>query len=214
MKIGIIGSGNAGQTLGSTLIKRGHSVKLGTRSPLKLEEWLTQANHGNASVGSFADAAEFGEIVINATSGAGSLDALNQAGSHHLQGKILIDISLPLDFSGGSLSLFVANTDSLGEQIQRAFPDVKVVKTLNTVASALMVNPGSLADAQHDLFVSGNDADARIEVMGYLKDWFGWKSIIDLGDITSARSTEMLFALLVRVHTTLGHSNFNFKVIR
>ncbi len=214
MKIGIIGSGNAGQTLGNALIKRGHSVKLGTRSPQKLEEWLSQENHVSASVGSFADAAKFGEIVINATSGAGSLDALNQAGGHHLKGKILIDISLPLDFSGGTLSLFVANTDSLGEQIQRAFPDVKVVKTLNTVASALMVNPGGLANGQHDLFISGNDTEAKNEVMGYLNDWFGWESIIDLGDITSARSTEMLFALLVRVHSAVGHMNFNFKVVR
>jgi predicted dinucleotide-binding enzyme len=214
MKIGIIGSGNAGQTLGSALVGQGHEVKLGTRSPQKLDEWLQQVNDTRASVGSFQDAAAHGDIVINATAGTGALDALHAAGGNNLHGKILIDIALPLDFSDGALSLFVANTDSLGEQIQRAFPDVKVVKTLNTVASALMVNPRSLADSQHDLFISGNDADARNEVIGYLKEWFGWESIIDLGDITSARSTEMLFALLVRVHMTLGHSNFNFKVVR
>ncbi|MBP1992085.1 NADPH-dependent F420 reductase [Paenibacillus eucommiae] len=214
MKIGVIGSGNAGQTLGSALVKQGHEVKLGTRSIPKLDEWLQQINDDRASAGSFQDAAKHGDIIINATAGAGALEALHAAGSANLQGKILIDVSLPLDFSEGALRLFVVNTDSLGEQIQRAFPDVKVVKTLNTVASALMVNPRSLADGQHDLFISGNDAAARNEVIGYLKEWFGWESIIDLGDITSARSTEMLFALLVRVHMSLGHSNFNFKVVR
>jgi predicted dinucleotide-binding enzyme len=214
MKIGIIGSGNAGQTLGEALVKRGHEVKLGTRSPQKLDAWLNQVSDARASVGSFDEAAVHGDIVFNATSGAGSLEALKAAGSHNLQGKILIDISLPLDFSNGTLNLFVANTDSLGEQIQRAFPHVKVVKTLNTVSAALMVNPLSLAEGQHDLFISGNDVDARNEVIGYLKDWFGWESIIDLGDLSSARSTEMLFSLLVRVHMTVGHSHFNFKVVR
>ncbi|MFD0681524.1 MULTISPECIES: NADPH-dependent F420 reductase [unclassified Paenibacillus] len=214
MKIGIIGSGNAAQTLGSALVKQGHEVKLGTRSPQKLDEWLRQVKDCRATVGSFEEAAAHGHLVFNATSGAGSLEALNVAGSHNLSGKILIDISLPLDFSNGTLTLFVANTDSLGEQIQQAFPDVKVVKTLNTVAAALMVNPRSLAGGQHDLFISGNDADARNEVIGYLKEWFGWDSIIDLGDISSARGTEMILALLARVHMTVGHSHFNFKVVR
>ncbi|NOU97297.1 NADP oxidoreductase [Paenibacillus sp. LMG 31456] len=214
MKIGIIGSGNAGQTLGSALVKQGHEVKLGTRSPRKLDEWLRQVNDDRATVGSFEEAAAHGNVVFNAVSGAGALDALQAAGSHNLRGKILIDISLPLDFSNGTLTLFVANTDSLGEQIQRGFPDVKVVKTLNTVSSALMVNPRSLAEGQHDLFISGNDAYARNEVIGYLKDWFGWEHIIDLGDISSARGTEMLLALLSRIHMNVGHSRFNFKVVR
>jgi predicted dinucleotide-binding enzyme len=214
MKIGFIGSGNVGQTLGFSLVKLGHDVKLGTRSPEKLNAWLEQFGQDEqASVGSFQEAAAHGEMIFNATPGSASLEALHAAGHQALRGKILIDIALPLQFANGELSLSVANTDSLGEQIQRAFPDVKVVKTMNTVTSALMVNPRSLADGQHDLFISGNDADAKSEVSGYLKEWFGWESIVDLGDISSARGTEMLLALSSRVYTAMGHSNFNFKIV-
>lgn len=214
MKIGFIGSGNVGQTLGSSLIKLGHDVKLGARSPEKLNTWLEQFGQGErASVGSFQEAAEHGELIFNATPGTASLDALLVAGHNALQGKILIDVALPLNFSNGELSLSVANTDCLGEQIQRAFPEVKVVKTLNTVTSTLMVNPLSLADGQHDLFISGNDTDAKRKVMGFLKEWFGWRSIIDLGDISSARGTEMLLALSSRVHGAVGHPNFSFKIV-
>ncbi|WP_256757946.1 NADPH-dependent F420 reductase [Cohnella sp. WQ 127256] len=214
MKIGFIGSGNVGQTLGSSLIKLGHDVKLGARSPEKLNTWLEQFGQGErASVGSFQEAAEHGELIFNATPGTASLDALLVAGHNALRGKILIDVALPLNFLNGELSLSVANTDCLGEQIQRAFPEVKVVKTLNTVNSTLMVNPLSLADGQHDLFISGNDTDAKSKVMGYLKEWFGWRSIIDLGDISSARGTEMLLALSSRVYGAVGHPNFSFKIV-
>ncbi|MFD0694020.1 NADPH-dependent F420 reductase [Paenibacillus sp. GCM10027628] len=215
MKIGFIGSGNVGQTLGRTLVKRGHEVKLGARSPEKLKEWLDSFSQDEkASVGSYQEAAVFGDIVINATPGTASLEALHAAGYQSLKGKILIDIALPLDFSNDELSLSVANTNSLGEQIQRAFPDVKVVKTLNTVNSALMVNPLSLADGEHDMFISGNDTEVKNEVTRYLKEWFGWKNVIDLGDISSARGTEMLLALSSRVYGAVGHSNFNFKIVR
>ncbi|MFK7694903.1 NADPH-dependent F420 reductase [Paenibacillus sp. HJGM_3] len=214
MRIGIIGSGNAAQTLGSALVRRGHEVKLGTRSPGKLTHWLEQQNSDDASVGSFRDAAAFGQLVINATAGDGSLEALRAAGSEHLNGKIVLDISLPLDFSTGILTLSVANTDSLGEQIQREFPRAKVVKTLNTVTSAIMVNPLGLADGEHHLFLSGNDAAAKREVQGYLADWFGWKLILDIGDISSARGTEMLLALSSRIYGALGHMNFSFRVVQ
>lgn len=112
------------------------------------------------------------------------------------------------------MSLFVANTDSLGERIQRAFPEVKVVKTLNTVTSALRVNPRSLAEGRHDLFISGNDAAAKNEVIGNLKEWFGKEKHDHLGDITSERGTEMLIPLGARVMMALGHMHFNFKVVR
>ncbi|MCQ6560686.1 NADPH-dependent F420 reductase [Paenibacillus mendelii] len=215
MKIGFIGSGNVAQTLGRSLVKLGHEVKLGARSPEKLNEWLGQfGQNEHASVGSLQEAASYGEIVFNATPGTASLEALHAAGHEALQGKILIDAALPLDFSNGELSLAVANTDSLGEQIQRAFPAIKVVKTLNTVSSALMVDPHRLADGKHDLFISGNDADAKNKVTGYLKEWFGWESVLDLGDITSARGTEMLLALSSRVFVNVGHMNFNFKIVR
>lgn len=215
MKIGFIGSGNVGQTLGESLVKRGHEVKLGARDPEKLREWLQSLNQdGKASVGSFQEAAEHGEIIFNATTGTVSLEALQTVSHQALRGKILIDVALPLHFSNGELSLSIANTDSLGEQIQRAFPETKVVKTLNTVTSALMVNPNSLADGQHDLFISGNDEDAKNEVIALLKEWFGWKSVINLGDISSARGTEMLLALSSRIYGAVGHPNFNFKIVR
>lgn len=215
MKIGFIGSGNVGKTLGSSLAKLGHEVKLGARNPEKLSEWLESFNKDEkASVGSFQEAAEHGEVIFNATPGSVSLEALQAISQQALKGKILIDVALPLEFSNGELSLSVANIDSLGEQIQRAFPDAKVVKTLNTVTSALMVNPYSLADGEHDLFISGNDEDAKKEVIGLLKEWFGWKSIINLGDISSARGTEMLLALSSRVYGAVGNPNFNFKIVR
>jgi 8-hydroxy-5-deazaflavin:NADPH oxidoreductase len=215
MKIGFIGSGNVGQTMGRALIKRGHDVKLGARSPSKLKAWLESFEPDEkASVGSFQEAAMHGDIVINATPGTASLEALKAAGYQAFNGKILIDLALPLDFSNGELRMSVANTDSLGEQIQHAFPDAKVVKTLNTVTSALMVYPLSLADGQHDLFISGNDADAKREVIGHLKEWFGWQSVIDLGDISSARGTEILLLLSSRVYGAVGHPNFNFKIVR
>jgi predicted dinucleotide-binding enzyme len=215
MKIGFIGSGNVGQTLGRSLVKLGHEVKLGARNPEKLSEWLESINQDEkASVGTFQEAAEHGEIIFNATPGTVSLETLQAISPHALKGKILIDVALPLDFSNGELSLSIANTDSLGEQLQRAFPSTKVVKALNTVTSALMVNPNNLADGQHDLFISGNDEDAKKAIIRFLQESFGWKSVIDLGDISSARGTEMLLALSSRVYGAVGHPNFNFKIVR
>ncbi|MGM0883503.1 MAG: NADPH-dependent F420 reductase [Bacillota bacterium] len=214
MKIGFIGSGNAAQTLGRSLAKAGHDVKLGARTPDKLNTWLEQLQPDEkGSVGTIQEAAAHGDIIFNATPGNASLGALSDIGSQLLQGKVLIDIALPLDFSNGELTLAVANTDSLGEQIQRTFPDAKVVKTLNTVSSALMVNPRSVAGGQHDLFISGNDADAKRIVTTLLMESLGWESIIDLGDISSARGTEMLLALSSRIYMALGHMNFNFKIV-
>lgn len=214
MDIGILGSGIVGKTIGSALAQAGHRVKIGTRQPDKLADWLQSAGD-NASVGTAAEAARFGEVVINATSGSGSIAALESAGAEHLDGKIIIDISNPLDFSQGMPpSLFVCNTDSLGEQIQRAFPDAKVVKTLNTLTASLMVNPGKLAGGDHHIFVSGNDAEAKRSVQNYLRDWFGWQEVIDLGDITTARGTEMLLPVWLRLWGAIGSANFNFKIVK
>jgi predicted dinucleotide-binding enzyme len=224
MKIGILGSGVVGQTLGAKLIERGEDVVLGTRSPDKLEgkrgmgaaldDWL-RSTGGKARIASFADAAAHGEIVINATNGAGSLDALTLAGARNLDGKILIDVANPLDFSRGMPpSLTVCNTDSLGEQIQRAFPNAKVVKTLNTTNAQVMVNPAQVGGGDHDLFVCGNDAAAKARVTELLKQWFGWRTVIDLGDITTARGAEMLLPIWVRLMGALGTPFFNFKIVR
>jgi len=214
MKIGVFGSGIVGQTIGSKVAELGHEVLIGTRNPAKLQEWLTKAG-GNAQVGTLAETAAHGEILFNATNGSGSLEALALAGEANLDGKILIDISNPLDFSHGMPpTLFVSNVDSLGEQIQRAFPQVKVVKTLNTVTASLMVNPCQLVDGEHDLFISGNDAEAKSRVVNLLTAWFGWKHIIDLGDITTARGTEMYLPIWLRLWGALGTGLFNVKVVR
>ncbi|WP_438445140.1 NADPH-dependent F420 reductase [Gorillibacterium sp. sgz5001074] len=214
MKIGFIGSGNVGQSLGRVLVQQGYDVKLGARDLSKLRIWQESfgANE-RASVGTYREAAEHGEIIFNVTPGAVSLEALQSVGRVALAGKILIDVALPLVFANGELGLSVPHNDSLGEQIQRAFPDTKVVKTLNTVTSALMIHPYQLAEGQHDMFIGGNDVDAKKQVSEYLRKWFGWKNILDLGDISSARATEGLLLLTSRIYGALGHANFNLKII-
>jgi predicted dinucleotide-binding enzyme len=226
MQLGILGSGVVGRTIGTRLVELGHDVTIGTRdvaSTLERTEPdvygnppfnLWQQQHPQVRLGAFADAAAFGTIVINATNGAASLEALSLAGAANLDGKVLIDIANPLDFSQGMPpSLFVSNTDSLGEQIQRAFPNVKVVKTLNTMNTFLMVNPQQLAQDDHTVFVSGNDAEAKVQVTDILRE-FGWIDVIDLGDITTARGTEMFLPIWLRLWGALGTGLFNVKVVR
>lgn len=146
-------------------------------------------------------------MVINATSGTASLEALRLAGEQNLEGKILMDIANPLDFSRGMPPvLSVCNTDSPGEQIQRAFPKANVVKTLNTTNAMVMVDPSLVAGGEHDLFVSGNDAEAKGRVSELLRTWFGWRSVIDLGDITTARGAEMVLPIWLRLWGALGHA--------
>jgi predicted dinucleotide-binding enzyme len=215
MKIGILGTGIVGKTIGTKLVQLGHDVKMGSRTANneKASEWV-KASGANASQGTFAEAAAFGELLFNCTSGMVSLEALKIAGASNMNGKILIDISNPLDFSKGMPpTLSVCNSDSLGEQIQRAYPQVKVVKTLNTLNCNIMVNP-SLVPGSHDIFVSGNDAGAKAKVIDILKSWFGWKTVIDLGDITTARGTEMLLPIWIRLMGAFQTPNFNFKIVR
>jgi predicted dinucleotide-binding enzyme len=227
MKIGVFGTGVVGQTMSGKLVELGHDVMVGTRDVAQtiartdpdpygrppFNVWLKQ-NPG-AKIGTFTGAAKHAEILINATSGMGSLETLNQAGETNLNGKLLIDISNPLDFSKGMPPvLSVCNTDSLGEQIQRAFPNAKVVKTLNTVTASLMVNPRQLADGEHHIFVSGNDTEAKTQVMNLLTTWFGWKQIVDLGDITTARGTEMYLPIWLRLWGALGTGMFNIQVVK
>jgi predicted dinucleotide-binding enzyme len=215
MKLGVLGTGIVGTTIGTKLVQLGHDVMMGSRTKTneKAAAWV-KASGPKASQGTFADAARFGETLFNCTSGLASVDALKLAGAANLSGKILLDIANPLDFSKGMPpTLAVCNTDSLGEQIQRAFPDVKVVKTLNTMNCKLMVNPAQVP-GEHDVFVSGNDRAAKARATEILKNMFGWKSVIDLGDITTARGTEQLLALWVRLMGTFGTTNFNFKIVR
>ncbi len=215
MKIAILGTGMVGETIASKLVELGHEVRMGSRTANneKAVAWVKKAG-AKASQGTFADAAAFGEIVFNATSGAASLEVLQSAGQESLKGKVLVDISNPLDFSKGMPpTLFVASDDSLGEQIQRAFPDTKVVKALNTINCNVMVDPSRIPGV-HDTFVSGNDAEAKKQVTQILTGWFGWKSVIDLGNISTARGTECYLMLWLRLWGALGNPDFNVHIVR
>lgn len=216
MKIGVLGTGMVGKAIASKLVALGHDVKMGSRSATNenATAWAKDAGD-KASHGTFADAAAFGELVFNCTSGTGALDAVRAAGADNLANKILIDISNPLDFEKGMPpSLFSGNTDSLGENIQAELPKTQVVKALNTVNANIMVDPARVAGGDHDLFISGNDADAKGTVARFLKEEFGWKNVIDLGDITTARGTESYLPLWLRLWGALGTADFNVKVVR
>ncbi len=214
MNIGVLGTGVVGQTIGSKLVQLGHNVMMGSRDEAnpKAVIWTKQEGR-NASFGSYADAAAFSEIIFNCTLGSATMGALQMAGAANMKGKILIDTSNPLDYSNEIWTLTVCNTDSLGEQIQRAFPDTLVVKSLNTMNSDVMVDPNKLLE-RTSVFVSGNSADAKATVTKILHDWFGWRSIIDLGDITTSRGVEMYVVLWRNLrHATSSH-RFNIKVVR
>ena len=216
MKIGILGTGMVGNALGSKLIELGHSVKMGSRTAdnEKAKIWANSAG-ANASSGTFADAAAFGEIIFNCTAGVASVEALNMAGKENLRNKIIVDVSNPLDFSKGMPpSLTISNTDSLGETIQREYPEAKVVKAFNTMNCYLMVNP-ELVPGDHNVFICGNDAEAKEEVTNLIQS-FGWKkdNIIDLGDITMSRGTEQILPIWVRLMGKLQNPMFNFHIVQ
>lgn len=218
MNIGVLGTGMVGDAIGTKLIQLGHTVKMGSRtaSNEKAAAWV-QKNGALSSQGTFADAARFaGEYIFNCTSGIGSLDALRSAGAKNLSEKILVDISNPLDFTKGfPPSLTVTNTDSLAEQIQRAFPDVKVVKALNTLSNPLMVDPSRVNGGNHTLPICGNDEGAKGKVVSLLET-FGWKreNILDLGDLTAARGMEAWLLLWVRLYGTLQTPMFQMSIVK
>jgi 8-hydroxy-5-deazaflavin:NADPH oxidoreductase len=216
MKIGVLGTGVVGRTIGTRLVAIGHEVIMGSRSADNSDaaEWAAEAGAG-ASHGTFADAALASELLFNCTLGTGSIDALSSAGAEHLAAKVVVDVSNPLDFSKGMPpSLWVCNTDSLGEQIQRAFPDALVVKSLNTMNCEIMVDP-TRVPGDHVVFVSGNDAGAKAQVTQLLVS-FGWGEgrIIDLGDIATSRGTEMYLPLWLELYGALGTGSFNINVVR
>lgn len=226
MKIGVFGTGVVGQVIAEKLDSLGHDVMLGTRDVKQsmaregkdgfgrppLKEWM--AAHPTVKLGTYAESAAHGQLLVNATSGGGAMEALKAAGEADLNGKTMLDIANPLDFSKGfPPSLSVCNTDSLGEQLQRAFPQLKVVKGLNTLTCFLMVAPRTLPDTHH-IFLCGNDAGAKGEVRTLLSS-FGWakEEMIDLGDITNARGTEQLLPIWVRLYGAMQNPMFNFKVV-
>jgi predicted dinucleotide-binding enzyme len=216
MKIAVLGTGMVGNTIGSKLIESGHEVKMGSRTPdnEKAKEWVAK-NGAKASNGTFEDAAAFGEIIFNCTYGVASIEALTMAGADNLKGKVLVDISNPLDFSKGMPpSLTICNTNSLGEEIQKTFPETKVVKTLNTMWCGLMVNPQMVNGGDHVAFMSGNDAGAKEKVKEILYS-FGWneKNILDLGGISTARGPEAMLLIWVTLFGARNNGAFNFKIV-
>jgi 8-hydroxy-5-deazaflavin:NADPH oxidoreductase len=216
MKIGVLGTGMVGQAIGSKLVEVGHEVKMGSRQAgnEKAVAWASEAGDA-ASEGSFADAAAHGELLFNCTSGGASLDVLAAAGAENLSGKVLVDVANALDFSQGMPpSLSVCNTDSLGEQIQREYPEARVVKSLNTVNASVMTDPGALP-GDHVIFVCSDDDGAKGEVTALLGE-FGWPEdrVIDLGGIQSARGTEMYLTLWLAMMNSFGTAQFNIAIPR
>ena len=216
-KIGVLGTGMVGQAIASRLVGRGYEVCMGSRSAENEKALAFSEKYGDlAENGTFADAAIFAdEIVFNCTNGHASITALELAGADNLKGKIIIDVANPLDFTHGMPpKLLFCNDSSLGEQIQQHFPDSRVVKSLNTMNCEIMLHPEGIP-GDHNVFVCGNDSDARMKVSALLQE-FGWKAdnIIDLGDITAARGTEMLLPLWLRLFSKIGTVEFNFNIVR
>ena len=214
MRFGVLGTGMVGEAIATKLAALGHEVKIGSRKAGgdRAKTWVAKTGRG-ASEGSFADAAAFGEIVFHCTKGESALAALRAAGASNLQKKILVDVANPLDFSQGMPArLSTAPGDSLGEQIQRAYPDAKVVKALNTVNAALMGDPRKL-ESDSDLYICGNDAGAKKKVTELLQT-FGWKTIHDVGDIRGARGTEAYLLFWLQLYEALGTPDFNTHVVR
>ena len=221
MTIAVLGTATVGRAIAGRLHELGHDVVVGTRDPaatlartegdLPFSAWLAQ--HPGVSLATFADAAAAADLVVNASSGVATLEVLALAGADNLADKPLLDISNPLDFSAGfPPTLFVKDTDSLGEQVQRAYPAAKVVKSLNTMNADLMVHPETLG-ASSTVFVSGDDAGAKAAVSELLAS-FGHDDVIDLGGIESARGSEMVLPVWLRLMGALGTAHFNLKVVR
>jgi predicted dinucleotide-binding enzyme len=216
-KISILGTGMVGNTIGTKLIQLGYTVMMGSRTADndKALAW-SRANGENASNGNFEDAARWGEIIFNCTKGEIAMNVVKLAGPENFNGKVLIDLSNPLDFSQGMPpSLYPAwvNTYSLGEEIQALVPEARVVKSLNIVNCEVMVDATRCGHEGATMFMAGNDASAKTEVRNILQQ-FGWTDIIDLGDITNARGMEMMLPIWVRTWAATGDGHFAFKILR
>ncbi|MFI6376767.1 NADPH-dependent F420 reductase [Streptomyces sp. NPDC050546] len=215
MRYAVLGTGDVGRTLGTRLVELGHEVRLGsrTRDNPAAVEWASAAGAG-ADAGTFAEAAAFGEVVVNAVGGRVALAALDAVRPEDFDGKILVDISNPLGFEEGELRLSPVESDSVGETIQRAFPNARVVKTLNTVNCQVMVDPGRVP-GEHNVFVCGDDARAKEQVTALLGE-FGWprERVLDLGGIRAARAVEMWLPLWVGLMQKFGHADFNLELRR
>jgi 8-hydroxy-5-deazaflavin:NADPH oxidoreductase len=209
MKVGILGSGDVGKSFARGFGTLGHEVMIGSRSPEKLAEFVSGLGE-RVSSGSFDEAARFGDLIILATLGAATEEAINLAGRQNFEHKVVIDATNPLDFSTGAPRLSVGHTDSLGEQVQRTLPDARVVKAFNTVGNPLFFKP-QLAGGPPDMFIGGNDADAKTLVT-QVCDAFGW-GVIDLGGIDASRHLEPMCMVWVLHGVLSGSWTHAFKML-
>jgi predicted dinucleotide-binding enzyme len=213
MKVGILGTGDVGRALGTGFVAVGHSVMIGGRTATneKVVAWA-KGMGTNASVGTFSDAAAFGEVIILATLGVANESAITMAGPANFRGKLVIDTTNPLDFSGGMPpKLALAGTDSGGEQVQRLLPDARVVKAFNTVGNAFMFRP-EFPGGPPDMFICGNEDEAKARVGEILKA-FGW-GVVDVGGIESSRYLEAMCMVWVIAAMRSGNWNHAFKLLR
>lgn len=222
MNVAVLGTGTVGRTIAGKVASMGHHVRIGTRdvdatmARTEGDPPFAQWAGENPAIpaATYADAAAHGEVVFNATSGLGALDAMLSA-ADGVAGKVVLDLTNPLDFSHGfPPQLTICNDDSLAERMQRAVPEARIVKTLNTVNASVMVDPASVAGGEHDMFVAGNDVDAKRTATTILTEWFGWKHVTDLGDLSNARGMEMYVPLWVRLYAGLGTGAFNVRIVR
>jgi predicted dinucleotide-binding enzyme len=210
VRIGVLGSGDVGRVLAGGFAGLGHDVTIGSRSPEKLQEWADHAGP-HVTAGTFAEAAQFGDIVVLATLGVATAEAISMAGTSHFDGKVVLDTTNPLDFSAGMPPrLFVGHTDSLGEQVQRQIPGAKVVKAFNTVGNAHMVHP-NFPGGPPDMFICGNDPEAK-KIVSQICEVFGW-GVIDLGGIEASRHLEPMCLVWVLHGARSGSWNHAFKML-
>lgn len=220
MNIGVLGTGMVGETIATALVQKGHQVCIGSRNAHneKGAAWVKK-NSKNGSQGDFGAAAAFGELVFLCLNGEHTLEAIRSIDSVHLQQKILIDLTNPLDFSQGMPPRILegmGNSNSLGEEVQKTLPNTYVVKTLNTITAKLMVEPKLVNGGDHTLFICGNHTDAKNKVKHFLVDTFGWKpaQVLDLGGIEAARGTEAYVPFWVGIMQAMGTPMFNVKVVQ
>ena len=230
MKISILGTGNVAQTLSEKFITLGYDVMLGTRNvansmsrqstdnygSLPFAEWFSK--NPKVQLGTFAESAAFGDIIVNALNGGATISAINSCQLSDFDHKIVIDIANPLDFSKGFPPLLIEglnNSNSLGEEIQKTLPLAKVVKTLNTMWSGIMVNPKMIHEGNHINYICGNDAEAKAKVISILNE-FGWQNdnILDLGDISNARGTESILLIWTRIYSVTQTGAFNMSIVK
>ncbi|MGL4598206.1 MAG: NADPH-dependent F420 reductase [Bacteroidia bacterium] len=225
MNITILGTGSVGQTLAEKFISQGHTIIIGTRNveetmaktgPTSFSEW--HSKNPAAQLKTFSDAAKEGELIVNALNGNATLTVFQALDAAHLEKKIVIDLSNPLDFSKGfppTLLEGLNNSNSLGESIQQIHPQAHVVKTLNTMWCGFMLAPNLIQGGQHINFISGNDQKSK-EVVTQLLITFGWtqETLLDLGDITNSRGTEGYLLLWTRIYAATKNGAFNLQLVK